>query len=70
MAPLRATRGSSNGAASYNYNIHGRHVEVTPELEEYVKSKFSVTLEKLATADYLEAEGGVQEVDIRLMCGT
>ena len=47
--------------------IHGRHVSITPELEAHVRDRLARTLHTLQSADVLESEGGVSEVDVRLM---
>lgn len=49
------------------FNIHGRHVDVTPPLEAAVRERLAGALAKLQGGTYLEAEGGVAEVDVRLM---
>lgn len=66
----RPCAASSNGSTSlglYSYNIHGRHVEVTEELESYVKQRLQTALDKFTGAEYLEGEGGIKDVDVRLM---
>ncbi len=41
--------------------------QVTQEIEAHVCSTLNVTLGKLKGAEFLEGEGGLQEVDVRLM---
>ena len=50
-----------------SWSIHGRHVSITPEVEAHVRDRLARTLHTLQSADVLESEGGVSEVDVRLM---
>lgn len=49
------------------WNIHGRHVTVDDTLEQLVKQKLAPALNLLRGAEFLEGEGGVHDVDVRLM---
>lgn len=49
------------------WNIHGRHVTVDATLEQLVKQKLAPALDLLKGAEFLEGEGGVHDVDVRLM---
>eukprot|EP00775_Hariotina_reticulata_P008208 gene8208-8399_t len=60
----RATRGESTPV---QFNIHGRHVEVTESLDQHVREKLQVALDKFKGAEYLEGEGGLRDVDVKLM---
>eukprot|EP00878_Enallax_costatus_P004540 GHUV01004781.1.p1 GENE.GHUV01004781.1~~GHUV01004781.1.p1 ORF type:complete len:115 (+),score=5.48 GHUV01004781.1:148-492(+) len=48
-------------------SVHGRHVQVTELLERHVKDKLQVALDKFKGAEFIEGEGGLQDVDVRLM---
>ena len=47
--------------------VHGRHVDVTPDVEARVKARLAPVLERFKGAAILEADGGVAAVDVRLM---
>ncbi len=49
-------------------HVHGRHVDVTPELEAHVKGRLAPIIDKFRSPAILESEGGVRDVDVRLMC--
>ncbi|WIA10642.1 hypothetical protein OEZ85_010822 [Tetradesmus obliquus] len=49
------------------YNIHGRHLEVTEGLERHVKQKLGSALAKFSGASFIEGEGGIKDVDVKLM---
>eukprot|EP00878_Enallax_costatus_P034832 GHUV01038714.1.p2 GENE.GHUV01038714.1~~GHUV01038714.1.p2 ORF type:complete len:145 (+),score=24.59 GHUV01038714.1:86-520(+) len=49
------------------YNIHGRHVEVTEGLERHVKQKLGAALAAFTGASFIEGEGGIKDVDVKLM---
>jgi hypothetical protein len=51
----------------FNINVHGRHVDVTPELEAHVKGRLVPVINKFRSPAIVESEGGVKDVDIRLM---
>ncbi|GBF87803.1 hypothetical protein Rsub_00514 [Raphidocelis subcapitata] len=48
-------------------SIHGRHVDVTPEIEGEVLSRLAPVLDKFRGAGIIESDGGVAAVDVRLM---
>ena len=60
-------RAASSNNKETSYSIHGRHVDVTDEVEKRVKERLSETFKKFMGGQYLEAEGGIEEVDVRLM---
>ena len=50
------------------FNIHGRHVEVTDDMAAHVRAALGAALDKLQrSAAWVESEGSVGEVDVRLM---
>jgi hypothetical protein len=53
---------------NYNISVHGRHVDVTPELETLVKGRLTPVIDLFRSPAILESEGGVRDVDVRLMC--
>lgn len=53
---------------SFRWNIHGRHMEITPEIEQAVRGRLQPTLQQLERGvQFVEAWGGVADVDVKLM---
>mmetsp|Transcript_12220 Transcript_12220/g.26305 ORF Transcript_12220/g.26305 Transcript_12220/m.26305 type:complete len:162 (+) Transcript_12220:105-590(+) len=48
-------------------SVHGRHVTVTPHIHSSVENRLRPLMRKLASAEFLESEGGLHDVDVRLM---
>ncbi len=51
----------------YNIHVHGRHVDVTPELEEHVRGRLVPVIDMFRSPAIVESEGGVRDVDVKLM---
>ncbi|KAF8068374.1 hypothetical protein HT031_002063 [Scenedesmus sp. PABB004] len=68
LAPQARQRGGAAAAdAPARFSIHGRHVTITPPLEAAVRAWLAPVLDKLRGARFVEGEGGVADVDVRLM---
>jgi hypothetical protein len=53
---------------AYALSVHGRHLDVDPGLRRDVAQRVGRVLEHFRGALFLEGEGGIEAVDVRLMC--